>query len=190
MARAYLSPKIQQFVKNYIQKNIPYDELKLWASHEKLSKVNPTYIGLLGEIAVMALLKQNIKKNFKEKPVKRADDGFDVVIHNVNYDIKTMTSDYLPNNKFRYNVPHKHVCKENNDGFIFVTLYQDFEKKDLTAFVPGFISQNEFMKKATFHRRGEQSTLKNGFVYRCDTWDISRSHLIDFSKIKEISKNM
>lgn len=143
-------------------------------------------VGVLGECALARYEGKSVAQTLVERPERKSDEGWDIVIGGVKYDIKTLQSVKRPNTAFRYNVKKSTIDKEKpNDGFIWIAMIPPVDRLAVPYYwlVMGWMLKDEFLKKADFHYKGDQSVTKNKFVYSSDTYDITARKLHAYKDI-------
>lgn len=167
--RVVLSDYVKTLARKYIDDNLPLKKMKTLPSYHDWSSGDSNYIGLLGELAVNKILGRNLEAYIKNRPLHKSDPGFDIIIEEEKYDIKFLRSKFPPTERFRYNVPAE-IMHKKLDGYIFGTIVGE------EMYIVGWISKEEFDRKAIFHEKGEFVPY-NKFVFACDTFDISINEL-------------
>jgi len=177
-------------VLEYVDINLPMDWVLKYDAGEfgPLSdkKMNNNTVGVLGECALARYEGKPVIQTLMERPVRVRDEGWDIVIGDYTYDIKTLQSVVRPNTAFRYNIKKSTIDKEKpNDGFIWIAMVKPIDRLTVPYYwlVMGWMFKGEFLKKATLHRKGERSVTKNDFIYSSDTYDITARKLHPYKNI-------
>ena len=127
-------------------------------------------------------------------PIKSHDNGVDVTIYGLKFDVKTMGRDVTPKVDYVNNLIASQI-KFEVDGYIFVSI----NKSDgLRATICGWSTKQNFIEKAKFHKIGSIRTRMDGstFKLKADTYEIcnsdinhsARSEMEFLAQIYELSK--
>lgn len=176
-------------VLEYINVNLPMDWVRKYDTGEipLFDKgLNPNAVGVLGECALGKYEGKLVQQILDERPVKESDVGWDIVIGEYTYDIKTLQSVVRPNTAFRYNIKKSTIDKEKgNDGFIWLSMVQHPDRPIVPYYwlVMGWMFKEEFLRKADFHIQGAKSVTGNEFVYSTETFDITVRRLHPYKDI-------
>jgi len=173
----------------YVDVNLPTEWVKKYDAEEipiDYEKMHSNTVGILGECALAKYERKPVTQTLAERPVRVSDAGWDIVIGDYTYDIKTLQSVIRPNTAFRYNVKKSTIDKEKtNDGFIWIAMVRPLDRLIVPYYwlVIGWMLKDEFLKKADLHRKGERSVTRNDFVYSSDTYDITARKLHPYKNI-------
>lgn len=177
-------------VLEYVDVNLPmewvqkYDHGEFGPLSDK--KMNNNTVGVLGECALAKYEGKPVAQTLAERPVRESDPGWDIVIGDYTYDIKTLQSVVRPNTAFRYNIKKSTIDKgKPNDGFIWVAMVPPIDRLTVPFYwlVMGWMFKDEFLKKATLHRKGTKSAARNAWVFSSDTYDITARKLHAYKDI-------
>ena len=140
-------------------------------------KSDQDYIGFLGQSSVgITINGMTIDDTLTSKP--NGDEGIDITINGVKYDVKTRGCNYYPQSN--YSVLVKVTDIENHpltDGFIFVAFMRDESKVIIT----GYITKEKFLQVARLRKQGEYSEV--GFQFKVDNYEC---HISDLNNTKEL----
>lgn len=176
-------------VLEYVDVNLPMEWVQKYDAGEfgPLPKgMNNNTVGVLGECALAKYEGKPVLETLAERPVRVSDPGWDITIGSHTYDIKTLQSVIRPNTAFRYNVKKSTIDKEKaNDGFIWIAMVRPIDRLTVPFYwlVMGWMFKDEFLKKATLHRKGETSDAKNNWIFSSDTYDITARKLHPYKDI-------
>lgn len=156
----------RDMIRSYAKIYHKLSEAKSYSSFRGWTDDDPNYVGLQGECAVVKYLGRDIFAYLEGRPKWKGDEGFDITIDGKTYDVKTRVSKDAGLN-LRCFIPAATLEKDVY-GYIFVTKCGD-------AFYPcGFISKEDFVRKAVFGRKGEM--LRTGY-FKTDTYHLHPSEL-------------
>lgn len=145
---------------DYAKKLYSFDNL-----NNSITKGKSQIYGAIGEIVVAEYYKTN------NIPTKICGDyNYDLIINGQKVDIKTKRTTVPPQDHYNCSVTDYNPDQEC-DYYYFVRVMQDFSK----AFLLGYVSKENFYKKATFNKKGEMDT--DQFSYRCDCYNLKISEL-------------
>jgi len=173
----------------YVDVNLPLEWVKKYDTGEIPlfdKRLNPNSVGVLGECALGKYEGKPAQQTLDERPVRKSDEGWDIVIGDHTYDIKTLRSVVRPNTAFRYNIKKSTIDKQKgNDGFIWLSMIQYPDRLVVPYYwlVVGWMFKDEFLRKADLHRKGERSVTGNDFIYSSDTYDITVRRLHPYKDI-------
>lgn len=166
----------------YTEKTLPWSWIK---EHDKddfgnKSKdgMNPNFIGMLGECALNKEEGKPVSQTLAERPVRESDPGFDILIGDMKYDIKVLRSlqGYRPELKWRYNITKKLIDQQKDcDGFFWISMIKctDIIAMPWYCLAVGWLTKEEFLRKAKFNKTGDKSIAGNNFVFKSPTYDIA-----------------
>jgi len=131
---------------------------------------------------LVGIISENTVRNYLGldlmKPNSGWDGGFDITYNSLKLDIKSMRRKRQPLPYYVNNIfddQRNHNC----DGYIFTSL--NTESKTLT--ICGWISKDEFYKKATLYKKGSLRKRGNDvFNLRANNWEIENDKLNMFIK--------
>jgi hypothetical protein len=126
---------------------------------------NPNIIGIFGEAAVFKWQGFTIAEFLILRPKYKSDAGYDIIINNMTFDIKSHPKMY---DVQMINEQHKIV-----DGYIIVNKYSYN-----TFYIRGWIKQKDLQTLASFHKKDDWKNPR--FQYSCDTWEVTNENLTDF----------
>lgn len=177
-----------QEILRYVDVNLPWDwMLKHDSGDLKIpeNELNPNAKGVLGECALAKHEGKPVSQTLKERPIRESDAGWDIVIGDLKYDIKTLQTIKRPNTRFRFNIKKSIIDKNKaNDGYIWISLVMYVGRTvPFYCLVAGWMLKDEFLEKAILHEAGEKSMTGNKFVYEVATYDISIKQLHPFKEI-------
>ncbi|MCK4265977.1 MAG: hypothetical protein KAX31_01780 [Thermoplasmata archaeon] len=183
-----LTEEEYQEILRYVDVNLPWDWMLKHDSGElkiPRNELNPNAKGILGECALAKHEGKSVSQTLAERPIRESDAGWDIVIGELKYDIKTLQTIRRPNLKFRFNIKKSTIDKnKENDGYIWISMVIYV---GLTVpfywLVAGWMLKDEFLRKAILHKAGELSMTGNKFVYEVATYDISLRKLHPFKEI-------
>jgi len=176
-------------VLEYVDVNLPMEWVQKYDAGEfgpLPEGMNNNTVGVLGECALAKYEGKPVLETLAERPVRVSDAGWDIAIGDYTYDIKTLQSVIRPNTAFRYNVKKSTIDKAKaNDGFIWISMIRPIDRLAVPFYwlVMGWMFKDEFLKKATLHRKGEKSATRNDFVFSSDTYDITARKLHPYKLI-------
>lgn len=170
----------------YVDVNLPIEWVSEWDTKEIPNFDKANLVGILGECALGKYEGKPVQQTLDERPVKKSDEGWDIVIGGMKYDIKTLQSVKRPNTAFRYNIKLSTIEKQkSNDGFIWISMVKTVDPVVVPYYwlVVGWMFKDEFLKKADFHIQGAKSVTGNEFVYSSETFDITVRRLHPYKDI-------
>lgn len=170
----------------YVDVNLPREWVEEWDTKELPDFDKANLVGILGECVLGKHEGKPVAQTLKERPIRKSDEGWDIVIGGLTYDIKTLQSVKRPNTAFRYNVKKSTIDKQKaNDGFIWIAMVKTVDPVVVPYYwlVVGWMFKDEFLRKTDFHRKGDKSVTGNEFVYSSDTYDIRASKLHPYQDI-------
>jgi len=197
----YLPLTVEEYWKiyAYTKKNLPKKWVKKYRAkkgekgyfgNEPQDGMNPNFIGMLGECALSKKEGKPVRQTLDDRPVKKSDPGFDIVISNRKYDVKTLRSlkGKRPKLGWRYNIPAYLINqKKDCDCFFWISMV----KWPIRNAAPwywlavGWLTREEFLEKAIYHNTGERSITGNEFVFESPTYDI---YVRDMHPYKDIPR--
>lgn len=183
-----LSEEEYQEILRYVDTHLPWDWMLKYDLGElsiPKNELNPNAKGILGECALGKYEGKSVSQTLKERPIRESDVGWDIIIGEVKYDIKTLQTIQRPNLRFRFNVKKSTIEKhKQNDGYIWISMVKYVGRTvPFYWLVAGWIFKDEFLKKAIFHEAGEISMTGNKFIYESATYDIGIKKLHPFKEI-------
>jgi len=184
-----LTEEEYEAVLEYVDINLPTEWVKKYDAEEipiDYEKMHSNTVGALGECALGKYEGKPVAQTLAERPVRKSDIGWDIVIGDYTYDIKTLQSKVRPNTAYRYNVKKSTIDKEKtNDGFIWIAMVRPIDRLVVPYYwlVIGWMLKDEFLRKADLHRKGEKSVTRNDFIYSSDTYDITARKLHPYKLI-------
>ena len=173
---------------HYVDTYLPWDWMLKHDSGElgiPENELNPNTKGVLGECALGKYEGKPVEQILKERPIRESDTGWDIVIGDLKYDIKTLQTIRRPDLHFRYNVLKSTINKHKaNDGYIWVSMVVYVGRTvPFYWLVTGWMLKDEFLEKAILHEIGELSMTGNQFIYEVPTYDIGIKELHPFKAI-------
>jgi len=139
---------------------------------------NQQFVGILGQTIISDLLKLN-RPNGKTG----FDGGYDLIINNKKVDVKTMGR----------TVPVKQHYVHNFIGYqlkyeVDYLLFLSYNKKNSIMTICGYITKDEFLKKARFYPQGAERTRDDGtsFYSKAPLYEISQKDLYPLNSIGDI----
>jgi hypothetical protein len=158
----------EEYVEKYYRKE---DSIKFNSYRDYTDSENPNLMGVFGEVVVNKYFRKSVADTLKDRPLHHSDAGYDIVINNLKFDVKTHSKIYKSN---LINTQDK--C---NDGYILVS------RKDINTYlIFGWIHKSELPEKAEFHKRGEY--MGGSYHYGCDMWVIQNDKLHDIKELKNM----
>lgn len=148
-------------------------------------ELGPNTIGVLGECGLGKKENIPVLKTLKDRPEREADLGWDIVIGDLKYDIKTHESVSFPLTNFRCNISRTLFNKHKpNDGYIWIFMIPRPEKSPPYDWrVVGWMPKDEFFEKALFHKKGDKSITGNKFKYFAPLYDVAIRQLYPYKDI-------
>lgn len=137
--------------------------------------------GLQGEAAVCRWSRQDLTHFLENHPVFGSDEGWDITINGVKFDIKTQVTSYVPPKDFYYNISAKIVDKPEVEAYLWVVKSPHDDRR---YYLVGWLFRDEFKDKATFHPEGEIMRGQSK-PYTMDTYDVPESYLRDLSFLRQ-----
>lgn len=140
--------------------------------------ISANFIGILGECALNKAEGKPVSQTLAERPVRKSDAGFDIVIGDMKYDIKVLRSlkGKRPKLDWRYNIS-KHLIDQQKDcdAFFWISMvrYPDRRAAPWYWLAVGWLTKKEFLEKANFHKTGDKSITGNEFVFKSPAYDIA-----------------
>lgn len=173
----------------YVKKVFPKEWVEKWESSKiplSRRKLDSNFVGICGECLVIKNEGGSLYEYLENRPFREADLGFDIVIGEKRYDVKTLLSICEPRKNFRYNVTETDIEKTSADGYIWVTMVTIENSPSSVPFkwgVVGWLFKEEFLEKAEYHLEGDESKTGNHFIFPCNAYDISINELKPIGEI-------
>lgn len=142
--------------------------------------------GILGECVLGKKEGKTVDQILDERPIRKSDPGWDIIIGGLKYDIKLLKSIKRPTTRFRYNITEQLINrKKDNDGYIWISMVRYPIRRELPWYwlVVGWMHKLEFLKKSDHHKKGDLSVTGNQFVYKNATYDITVRKLHPYKDI-------
>lgn len=128
---------------------------------------------------LIGIISENTIRNhlgYEMVQAKGFDGGYDIMYRELKTDIKSMTRNVDPKLNYINNIFDAQI-KHNSEAYIFSSL----NVKNKTLTVCGWITKEEFLKKAIYYPKGtERKRGSETFVLRANNWEIENRHLHDF----------
>lgn len=155
--------------------------------------MNPNFIGMLGECALNKEEGKPVSQTLDERPVRKSDPGFDIVIGDMKYDIKVLRSlkGNRPELDWRYNIS-KHLIDQQKDcdAFFWISMIKcpDIVAMPWYWLAVGWLTKEEFLQKARFNKKGDKSIAGNGFEFKSPAYDIAVRQIHPYKDIPRTTK--
>lgn len=132
--------------------------------------------GLLGQVLISDHLGLERPKN------EGFDGGFDIEYNGKKWDVKCVQRKVDPKKHFANNMPGDQI-RYQNDGYIFLS----YNVESGVYTICGWISKEDFLKKATHYKIGEPRPRDDGTFMKnqTDNYEIRIDQLNNFSSFKK-----
>jgi hypothetical protein len=138
---------------------------KLGILNNSIRSGNGNLAGFLGEECVLNAISGSLKSNTYD---------YDILIGDKRFEVKTKDRTVAPRPEYECSIPNYNT-KQLADYYIFVSLLRK-NNDYLKGYVLGYMSKDEYFKKATLLKKGDIDK-SNNFTVKADCWNLKINEL-------------
>lgn len=153
-----------QITQEMLQTSIANSE-KLGTLNNSIRSGKGNLAGFLGEECVLKAISKAVKSNTYD---------YDILIGDKRFEVKTKDRTVVPRIEYECSIPNYNT-KQLADYYIFVSLLRK-NNDYLKGYVLGYMSKEEYFKKATLLKKGDIDK-SNNFTVKADCWNLKISEL-------------